>query len=635
MTLELHSLSRRFGDQLALDSVSLRVERGDLVGLLGHNGAGKTTLMRIALGLLGPAPGGRVQVDGRDARREPREVRARLGGLIEVPGFYGGLGGRANLALLGRLQGLGRRAAGVEADRLLELLELSYAARKPVRAWSQGMRQRLGVAQALLGRPDYLILDEPANGLDPEGIALLRRLLARLAREEGCGVLLSSHQLHDVADLCSRIAVLHRGRLQLEGETRDLLGGENGRYALATDDDEAAAGVLGELGLARVERNEAGLTVELGERGPEEVARAVIAAGRGLRLLAPRSPTLEELYLRATAPGAGARSPGEPPGRPAARPGAADATPEAAGAGPEHGTAAGGRRAPALPLLRVLRHELARWLGRPAVPLLLAAPGLLATLAVLRRAAQARADAAEVAAETTFSATDVTAFEAVGLALGAGLPLLALVLAGLASQSVAGELARGTLRNLLLRPVGRTPLVLGKAAACLAAGLLGYAVLAAAAAGTSAAYFDFTDVSEILPNGLRFPLVPAADLWPELRSVLLAPLLPLCAYALLGFLAGSVTRGGAGALALALGLVASLDLARGLARPAGAEGWLPSAYLPSPLGDSSALAYYSDVAVGISNASFEFSETAWTIPLVWALGPLLLAVLLFRRRSIP
>ena len=252
MTLELHSLSRRFGDQLALDSVSLRVERGDLVGLLGHNGAGKTTLMRIALGLLGPAPGGRVQVDGRDARREPREVRARLGGLIEVPGFYGGLGGRANLALLGRLQGLGRRAAGVEADRLLELLELSYAARKPVRAWSQGMRQRLGVAQALLGRPDYLILDEPANGLDPEGIALLRRLLARLAREEGCGVLLSSHQLHDVADLCSRIAVLHRGRLQLEGETRDLLGGENGRYALATDDDEAAAGVLGELGLSLI-----------------------------------------------------------------------------------------------------------------------------------------------------------------------------------------------------------------------------------------------------------------------------------------------------------------------------------------------------------------------------------------------
>src|SRR5262245_12183043 len=158
MTLRLDSVTRRFGAHVALDAVSLHVRRGDCYGFLGHNGAGKTTAMRIALGLDRPQRG-RVLVDGFDARDHPREARARMGGLIEQPGFHGHLSGTTNLVLLARLSAMDRGAARTEASRLLEAVGLAHAGSKPVRAYSQGMRQRLGIAQALLGRPAIVLLD--------------------------------------------------------------------------------------------------------------------------------------------------------------------------------------------------------------------------------------------------------------------------------------------------------------------------------------------------------------------------------------------------------------------------------------------------------------------------------------------
>jgi ABC-2 type transport system ATP-binding protein len=227
MSLQLLSLTRRFGDERALDGVSLHVRAGDCYGLIGHNGAGKTTAMRIALGL-DRADAGEVQVDGFDTRRAPRETHARLGGLIETPGFHEQLDARSNLEMLARLQGLTVAEARAEAERQLARVGLTQVGAKPVRGFSQGMRQRLGIAQALLGSPRYVLLDEPTNGLDPEGSADVRALLARLVREEGVTVLVSSHQLHELAELCNRVAILQRGRRLVEAETRALLAGRPG-----------------------------------------------------------------------------------------------------------------------------------------------------------------------------------------------------------------------------------------------------------------------------------------------------------------------------------------------------------------------------------------------------------------------
>ncbi|MHC4860194.1 MAG: ABC transporter ATP-binding protein, partial [Planctomycetota bacterium] len=213
--LRLCSVSKRYRRHVALDGVSLHVRPGDRYGFAGHNGAGKTTALRIALGLV-RANSGTVLVDGFDASRHPREARARQGGLIESPAFYPWLSGRRNLTLLGVAHGLSRRDAAREADRLLEAVGLAADGGRRVGGYSQGMRQRLGIARAIFGDPELLLLDEPMNGLDPEGIEEMRRLLVRLTEEEGKTVLLSSHQLHEVAGICNRIGILRRGRLLVE-----------------------------------------------------------------------------------------------------------------------------------------------------------------------------------------------------------------------------------------------------------------------------------------------------------------------------------------------------------------------------------------------------------------------------------
>ncbi|MFN0009969.1 MAG: ABC transporter ATP-binding protein, partial [Planctomycetota bacterium] len=240
MVLQLLDVSRTFGQQRALDRVSIHVRRGDCYAFIGHNGAGKTTAMRVALGL-DRGFEGRVLIDGFDAREHPREARARMGGLIEVPGFHGGADGTSNLVTLARLQGLSRDEARREAGRLIELVGLVHAGSKPVAAYSQGMRQRLGIAQALIGRPMCVLLDEPTNGLDPQGIAEMQSLFTRLTRDEGLTVLLSSHHLAQISGLVNRVGVLHQGRLLVEAETQELLGGTNGRYKLELDSPEEAA----------------------------------------------------------------------------------------------------------------------------------------------------------------------------------------------------------------------------------------------------------------------------------------------------------------------------------------------------------------------------------------------------------
>jgi ABC-2 type transport system ATP-binding protein len=611
--LLLENISHRFGRQEALRDVTLRVERGDCYGFIGHNGAGKTTAIRIALGLVRPRRG-RVLVDGFDAAGWPREARARMGALVETPGFHAHWSGPRNLVHLARLQGMPRAAAQAEASRLMDLVGLPDARGKPVRAYSQGMRQRLGVAQALLGTPPYVLLDEPTNGLDPEGVAEMRVLLRRLGGE-GVTILISSHQLHELSDLCTRVGVLRQGRLMAEERVDTLLYGESRRYHLRTDRDDAARELLAGLGASSRAAADGGLVVDVASCEPPRLVRALVEGGLEVRSFAPRPATLEEIYLRF-------HRAEEEPG-PAPRPAPAPAQP------PRE------RRAPGGAVARVLLHEARRWSGQLAVPCVLLLPALVGTAAVLHRKTQVSSDSAHVASGSLASATDVTAFEGVGRALSAGLPLAAFLLLAVASQSIAGELSQGTLRNVLLRPLRRAEAAVGKGLALVFFGLLSYALLVGAAMGASAAAFGFSDLSEILPNGRRYPLVAASELWPELQRALVAPLLPLAAYAGLGFLAGTVARRGASGLAIALGLGVLLDLSRAVARPFGVEPWLLPAHLPSPLGDSSFLDYYLLASQGVSNATFTAGVAHFAAPALWAATSFAAASWILSRRAVP
>jgi ABC-type transport system involved in multi-copper enzyme maturation permease subunit len=442
-------------------------------------------------------------------------------------------------------------------------------------------------------------------------------------------VLVSSHQLHELAELCNRVAILQRGRLLVEAETRALLAAAPGRFELATDDDARATHLLAELGLRAEPAPLGGLALELGARGPGEVARRLIGAGLELQRFGARATTLEELYLRYAR---GEAAP-EPPASGAAFDPAASgkrSEPEPRG----HARSRGG-------LARVLRYELTRVLSRKSVLLLLVLPAALAMLDVTREHARVAGDLERVAAGELASATAVTGFGASSDALSAGLPLLALVLAGLASQSLAGELARGTLRNVLLRPATRLEVAGGKVLAGVLLALAAYVALVAGAAGTAAATFGFGDLVEILPNGKPFPLVAAAELRSDFLRILCVPLIAVIGYQLLGFASGALVRGAAAALGLALGGVLALDLARAPARGTELEGWLLSAHLPSPLGDSSSLATFADRARGVSNSVYELGGTLAgvprdvLVPSLWMLAAFALSAILLARRSVP
>jgi ABC-2 type transport system ATP-binding protein len=219
--IEATGLTKRYDAVVAVDDLSFRVQPGQIYGLLGPNGAGKTTTILMLLGLSEPSAG-TARVVGLDPAREPLEVKRRVGYLPDAVGFYGRLSGRENLAYTARLNGLD--PAGVE-ERITELLgqvNLLDAADRPAEGYSRGMLQRLGVADALIKDPDVLILDEPTASIDPSGVAELLSLIRRLADERGLAILLSSHLLSQVQQLCDRVGIFSRGRLIAEGALAEL-----------------------------------------------------------------------------------------------------------------------------------------------------------------------------------------------------------------------------------------------------------------------------------------------------------------------------------------------------------------------------------------------------------------------------
>jgi ABC-2 type transport system ATP-binding protein len=289
-------LTKRYGSLTAVSDVSLEVGPGDVYGFLGPNGSGKTTTVRMLLGLVLPTSG-TVEVLGARIPRRSREVLHRVGALVEAPAAYGHLPARTNLSLLDAAgPGGSRRTRRARIDEALEHVGLAGVGRRPVKAYSLGMRQRLGLAAALLRKPELLILDEPTNGLDPQGIHEIRDLLLAL-NAEGTTIFLSSHLLAEVELLCKRVGVVDRGRLVLQ-DTLASLRAPTGRVVLRTPDPEWAVGILdGEIG----DRSGDRLVV----RSADPAALNARLVGHGIRVteLAEERRTLEDVVLEATSAG--------------------------------------------------------------------------------------------------------------------------------------------------------------------------------------------------------------------------------------------------------------------------------------------------------------------------------------------
>jgi ABC-2 type transport system ATP-binding protein len=296
--IEARGLVKRYGQVTAVDRVDLTVDRGDIYGFLGPNGAGKTTTLRMLLALV-RRDAGSIRLFGRDPAADPIAALAGIAGIIEEPRLYPYLSGRANLELLAALD-RGRAGRG-EIDRVLEQVELRDRAGDRVGGYSQGMRQRLGIASCLIRRPRLLLLDEPANGVDPAGIRFLRALLRELA-DEGMTILLSSHLLAEVQEVCNRVAVINLGRIVHEGALADLAATAAPRYRLrATDVERAAAALqrLESINELRREQDELSFTLA-GDTDAVALTRALAEVGVGIRELVREQTTLEELFFRLT-----------------------------------------------------------------------------------------------------------------------------------------------------------------------------------------------------------------------------------------------------------------------------------------------------------------------------------------------
>jgi ABC-2 type transport system ATP-binding protein len=296
VALQTEDLTKRFGARTAVDRLTMRVERGDIYGFLGPNGAGKSTTLRMLLGLVRPTSGV-IKFPVRASSWEYLRARSRVGAIIETPAFYENFSGRRNLQLLASLSG-GVRAQRV--DEVLEIVDLRARARDPVKVYSYGMRQRLGIAQALLPTPEIIILDEPTNGLDPQGIHETRNLIRRLRDELKLTVLLSSHLLTEIEQLCNRVGIIHEGRLLYEGGPEALVSSTS-LYRVRVDDSARAFELLAKVSGVTVSQNGgAALRVDADEESISNVNALLVGNGIKVYELSPAQESLEEAFLRLT-----------------------------------------------------------------------------------------------------------------------------------------------------------------------------------------------------------------------------------------------------------------------------------------------------------------------------------------------
>ena len=298
MVIETNALTRRYGKRTAVDRVDLCVPRGEIYGFLGPNGAGKTTTIRMLLGLIRPTAG-TVRLFGENFHRHRMSVLRRVGSLVEAPSYYGHLTGAENLEVVRQLLGAPKKRIA----EALEIVRLTEAADRPVKGYSLGMKQRLGIAMALLGHPELLILDEPTNGLDPAGIQEMRRLIKDMPRQYGMTVLVSSHLLSEIDQIATQVGIIHEGRLIFQDRIEALRQKSGPRTAIGVDRMREARAVLEGSGWRP--HIEDGL-LWLDETEPEQVSRVnalLVKNGFSVYRLEEVKPSLEKVFLELTGKG--------------------------------------------------------------------------------------------------------------------------------------------------------------------------------------------------------------------------------------------------------------------------------------------------------------------------------------------
>jgi ABC-2 type transport system ATP-binding protein len=303
VVLSAESLTKRFGRREAVADVSFEVRAGEVFGFLGPNGAGKTTTIRMLVGLVRPDRG-RVRIRGFDVARQFTRAMAHVGAIVEAPDLYRYLTGRENLLHFARMLPAG--AAGRIAE-LARMVALAERLDEKVSTYSLGMRQRLGIAQALLGNPEVLILDEPANGLDPAGIREIRQLVRHLASERGIGVFVSSHLLSEIEQTCDRVAIIHRGRTLATGSVRELSARAvsdrvrvRARPAAGAAEKLSAFGPVVSAAPSASPGEEGVVTARIPPERVPEALRALLAEGIEVFTVERPASTLEEAFLEIT-----------------------------------------------------------------------------------------------------------------------------------------------------------------------------------------------------------------------------------------------------------------------------------------------------------------------------------------------
>lgn len=288
-------LSKRFGSRWAVKDLNLEVHAGDIFGFLGPNGAGKSTTIRMILTLLSPTSGN-VRIFGKDVSGNRGFVLSKVCGIVERPDFYLYLSAYKNLELLGSLT---RKVKKDEILDALEIVGLKSRASDKVKTFSHGMKQRLGIAQAILTRPDLVILDEPTSGLDPQGMKEVRELVLKLSKEHGTTIFLSSHLLTEVEAVANRMAVLNHGELVAQGEVSELLNGDSSYYSIRVSPQNEAVELLKKTPWVEIVAIGNGIDVHIDSRRAAELNRVLVTNGIEVSSFAAKR-TLEDYFLKIT-----------------------------------------------------------------------------------------------------------------------------------------------------------------------------------------------------------------------------------------------------------------------------------------------------------------------------------------------
>jgi len=300
--LQIQNVTKTFGRKIAVDNVSFDLYPGEVFGFLGPNGAGKTTIIKMVMGFFRPDEG-TIIINGFNRKTHYEAAMASIGGIVENPEMYNTLSARLNLKMYARLH---KGVTSERIDEVLELVGLSDRADDPVKKYSLGMKQRIGLAQAMLHHPKVLILDEPTNGLDPAGIHLLRDVLKKLAHEEGVAVMVSSHLLSEMQLMCDRIGIISHGKLLQICSIEDLMqkAQSSSVYRIKTSNPSKAKDILSEVYPNRISNiGSDTLDIEIDETQINECVRTLVASGSDILGVQKQESTLEDIFLEITGGG--------------------------------------------------------------------------------------------------------------------------------------------------------------------------------------------------------------------------------------------------------------------------------------------------------------------------------------------